>query len=110
MCICRKVGSFWSKVIFSPIGVVGGVVKIDGDTSIEFRGGELGMSCDWLAEGIGALSILRRRLIDDCRLTGGSCGEGNKSIGGVGGKGPTGGGKGLVLLTGDPGIGSSVVV
>ena len=107
MCICREVGSFWSKVIFSPIGVVGG--KIDETTSIELREDELGMSCNGPAEGNGALSILRRCLIDDGRLTGGSCGEDSKSTGGVGGKGPAGGGKGLVLLIGDPGIGSSIV-
>ena len=50
-------------------------------------------------------------MIDDGPLTGGSCRGGDKFSGGDGGKGkgPTGGGKGLVLLTGDPGIGSSVV-
>lgn len=46
MCIFRKVGSFWSKVIFSPIGEVGGVIKIGEATSIEFRGDELGVSCN----------------------------------------------------------------
>ena len=50
-------------------------------------------------------------MIDDDRLTGVSCGEGSRLItGGVGGKGPAGGGNGLILLeTGDPGMDSSIV-
>jgi hypothetical protein len=47
-------------------------------------------------------------MVDGC-LVDGSCGEGNKEKG-VGGKGPAGGGKGLILLEGgigDPGMDSS---
>ena len=50
-------------------------------------------------------------MTDGARLTGSTCGEGD-IVGGVGGKGPIGGGKGLIVLEGgtdDPGINSSFV-
>lgn len=46
VCICRKLGSFWNKVIFPPIGEAGGFVKMGETTSIVGSWDALGMFCE----------------------------------------------------------------
>lgn len=94
-------------MIFSAIGVVGGEVVNIGDMEEAVVGREICVGATF-AEGEGALRMRNRCLNEVCR----DVGAGNASDGalaGVGGRGPTGGGKGDTVSggIGDAGMESS---
>lgn len=112
--IAKKSGSFWSVVIGSPIGVGGTACsRINGEGSKRNAGDEQAMSGSAPGSVLrggdvgGELSMRNLRLIDDRGdFVAGKLSEGGE---GVGGKGPSGGGKGDLIREGDAGIGYSAV-
>lgn len=140
VCICKKLGSFWNSMIFSAMGVAGTdmAVVVRGVISnvcpkaeawvplvcVCERDNGAVLTWDWFPEGIGALSFRRRSLIvmEVDLLGGGEAGcslgaggdveeDGTDCVGGLG-RGPAGGGKGLIVFAGgigDAGIVSSLV-
>lgn len=94
-------------MIFSAIGVEGGEVVNMGDMEEAVVGREVCVDATF-AEGEGALRMRSRCLNEVCRDIGaGNAPEG--ALAGVGGRGPTGGGKGDTVSggIGDAGIESS---
>ncbi len=107
VCICRKLGSFWNSVIFSAIGVGGGDGAYVRCATLVWERARVGGGVDT----VGGLLRLRKRCLNDAVRFVGAGGSDGGSMG-VGGNGPTGGGKGLINFAGgmgDAGMGVSVV-